>query len=135
MDPMDASAQVNLSNTLAAVGFVQLKMGRAKEQALANFKRQRELAEKLVAADPLRIEHRYSLSEAIENIGMVSVSFASKTNDAQEKRRHLAEAKGVSLKQALEIYDKLKARGAVSAEYAGVPARIAQELASTKIDP
>ena len=133
LDPMDASAQVNLSNTLAAIGYVQLKMGRPRE-ALANFQRQRDFAEKLVAADPLRIEHRYSLSEAIENIGLVSVSFASKTNNANDKRRYLSEARA-SLLQALDIYDKLKARGAVSAEYAGVPARIQQELASTKIDP
>ena len=36
------------------------------------------------------------------------------------------------LHDALKIYDDLQARGAVSAEYAGVPARIQKELADLK---
>ena len=33
---------------------------------------------------------------------------------------------------ALEIYDELKSRGAISAEYAAVPARIQKELGEVK---
>jgi len=126
MDPMDASARTNLSNTLAAVGYTLLQMRKADE-ALPYFERQRGLAEKLIAVDPLRIEHSYSLSEALENIGMVSFAHASTARSAEEKKRYLAEARA-SLQQAMGIYDKLGERGAISAEYAGVPARITNEL-------
>jgi hypothetical protein len=80
MDALDASAQTNVANTQAAVGFVLLKLGR-EEEALPYFKRQRALGEKLIAGDPLRIEYSYSLSEAIENIGMVSLAHASKARE------------------------------------------------------
>jgi non-specific serine/threonine protein kinase/serine/threonine-protein kinase len=129
LDPMDASAQVNMSNTLAAVGFVLLKMGRPSE-ALPYFQRQRALAAKLVENDPMRIEHSYSLSEAIENSGMVALANASSpVRPPAQRKEDLVEARRL-LTQALAIYDSLQARGAVSAEYAGVPSRIKGELAS-----
>jgi len=126
MDPMDASAQTNLSNSLASIGYTLLKMDRA-QTALPYFERQRALAEKLVASDPLRIEHSYSLSEAIENIGLVSVSNATKARSAGEKRKNLLAARA-ALTKALEIYDALRARAAITAEYAVVPGRITKEL-------
>ncbi len=126
LDPLDASARVNLSNTLAALGYVELQMGNPKDASL-NFERQREIAGKLVAADPLRIEHQYSLSEAMENIGKVSLFFANRSKSADVRRRRAAEAK-TSLLQALRIYEVLRERGAISAEYASVPKRIEEEL-------
>ena len=36
------------------------------------------------------------------------------------------------LNDALKIYDELQSRGAISAEYAGVPARIQKELSEVK---
>ena len=126
MDPMDASAQTNLSNNLASVGTVLLRMDRAAE-ALPLLERQRTLAEKLVISDPQRIEHSFSLSEALENIGLVSFSFATKERNKQQRQKHLINARAY-LAQAMEIYDSLKARNAITAQYASVPARIAKEL-------
>lgn len=126
IDPMDASARVNLSNSLAALGYVDLQMNKPGE-GLQNFQRQKAIAEQLVAADPLRIEHQYSLSEAIENIGRVALFHATKAGSQSEKQKYLAEAR-TALRQALQIYEDLRARNAISAEYGHVPKRIEEEL-------
>src|SRR5262249_27088435 len=67
-DPHDARAKVNVANSHAAVGFVLLSMGRYLD-AQKHFEEQRRLATELVKQDPVRVEHRYSLSEAYENLG------------------------------------------------------------------
>jgi Tfp pilus assembly protein PilF len=62
------------------------------------------------------VEHRYSLSEAYENLGRV----AAKAGQRDRARNYLREA--------LNIYDELGARDAISAEYAWVPDRIRKEM-------
>jgi non-specific serine/threonine protein kinase/serine/threonine-protein kinase len=115
LDPNDARAQSNLANSHAAIGVVLLNMGNALT-AQGHFEQQRKIAERLVDRDPVRVEHRYSLSEAFENLGRVDLRLGR----TEEGRSWLA--------RALRIYDELSARGAVSAEYAGVPARIRAEI-------
>jgi len=115
LDPNDARAQSNLSNSHAAIGVVLLNMGNAMT-AQGHFEQQRKIAERLVGQDPLRVEHRYSLSEAYENLGRVDLRLGR----AAEGRAWLA--------KALAIYVELAARGAVSAEYSGVPDRIRAEM-------
>jgi non-specific serine/threonine protein kinase/serine/threonine-protein kinase len=115
LDVHDVRAQVNLSNSHAAIGVVLLDMGRAV-QARSHFEDQRKVAEALAEQDPVRIEHQYSLSEAYENLGRVAMRL---------KQRDRAQAQ---LNQALKIYQDLETRGAISAEYADVPARIRKEL-------
>ena len=68
----------------------------------------------------MAVSHRYSLSEAYENLGRVA-------NRLGKKRQAVA-----LLNDALKIYDELKSRGAISAEYAAVPARIQKELSDVK---
>ena len=70
----------------------------------------------LVRVDPLAVSHSYSLSEAYENLGRVAYRLG------QEQRAR------AYLNDALKIYDELRARNAISAEYAEVPARIQREL-------
>ena len=70
--------------------------------------------------DPMAVAHRYSLSEAQENLGRVA-------NLLGQKQQAVA-----LLNDALKIYDELQSRGAISAEYAGVPARIRKELSEVK---
>ncbi|MEO8371042.1 MAG: protein kinase [Candidatus Solibacter sp.] len=119
LDPRDARAQMNLANSHASVGFVLLEMGKARE-AQEHFEQQRKLDVELVKADPMGVSYLYSLSEAYENLGRVS-----KVLGQQDRARTL-------LNDALKIYDDLQARGAVSAEYAKVPARIQKELSEVK---
>jgi non-specific serine/threonine protein kinase/serine/threonine-protein kinase len=119
LDPNDARAQSNLSNSHAAIGFVLLEMGNALT-AQSHFEQQRKLAESLVSLDPVRVEHQYSLSEAYENLGRVDLRLQRQ----QEGRKWLA--------RALAVYDELARRGAISAEYAGVPDRIRREIAEAR---
>ena len=67
------------------------------------------------------VSYRYSLSEAYENLGRVALAVG--------ERRSAANA---YLRDALQIYDDLRARGAISAEYAAVPERIRRELGEVK---
>src|SRR5205807_9143191 len=115
LDPHDARAQVDLANSHAAIGVVLLNMGNAMP-ARSHFEQQRKIAEELVKLDPVRVEHRYSLSEAYENLGRV----AMRMNQKERARTNLNEA--------LKIYAELAARGAISAEYDQVPDRIRKEL-------
>jgi tetratricopeptide (TPR) repeat protein len=115
LDPKDARAEANLANSHAAIGVVLLRMGNTLT-AQSHFEEQRKISARLVARDPLRVEHRYSLSEAYENLGMVDLRMGR----GQEGRKWLADALG--------IYDELEKRGAISAEYAEVPARIRKEM-------
>ena len=115
LDPKDARAQSNLSNSHAAIGFVLLAMGNARA-AQSHFEEQRKLAAGLAEVDPLRVDYQYSLSEALENLGRVSLQLG-----------RVKEGKAY-LREALEIYEALKARGAISAEYAEVPGRIEREM-------
>src|SRR5207244_8424322 len=115
LDAKDVRAQVNLGNSHAAIGYVLLELGSPAE-ARAHFEQQRKIAADLVKLDPIRVEHRYSLSEAFENLGRVAV---------RQKRPDLARS---SLHEALHIYEELAAREAISAEYAHVPDRIRKEI-------
>lgn len=126
-DPDDARARLNLVNSHAAVGVTLLKLKRGAE-ALSHFEAQRDLVEQLMVGDRMRIEYHTSLSEAHENIGLVAMLDAERTSDLGQKIRHLRTARA-QLVRALELYDALQARNAVSAEYAAVPGRIRQELA------
>ena len=118
LDPKDARAQANLSNSHAAIGVVLLEMGDAR--AGAHFEQQRRLAAGLAKVDPVRVDYQYSLSEALENLGRVAL-----------RQGRGAEGRAC-LKEALRIYDDLRARNAISAEYAQVPGRIRKELAATR---
>ncbi len=115
LDPRDARAQLNLANSHASLGYVLLEMGKPRE-AQEHFERQRKIGEDLVRVDPLAVSHSYSLSEAYENLGRVAYRLG------QEQRAR------AYLNDALKIYDELRARNAISAEYAEVPARIKREL-------
>jgi Tfp pilus assembly protein PilF len=84
--------------------------------AQAHFEQQRKIDEELIQLDPMAIAHRYSLSEAYENLGRAAMKLGQK-----ERAR-------AYLRDALKIYDDLRARGAISAEYAQVPERIQREL-------
>jgi non-specific serine/threonine protein kinase/serine/threonine-protein kinase len=119
LDPNDARAQGNLGNSHAAIGVVLLQMGNALT-AESHFEQQRRIAERLMSQDPLRVEHRYSLSEALENLGRVDLRLGRK----EEARKRLGEA--------MKIYDELASRGAISAEYSGVPERIRKALAEAR---
>jgi tetratricopeptide (TPR) repeat protein len=119
LDPRDARGQMNLANSHASVGFVLLEMGKARE-AQEHFEQQRKLDVELVRVDPMGVSYLYSLSEAYENLGRVSHLLGQK-----DRARTL-------MHDALKIYDDLQARGAISAEYAKVPARIQNELAEVK---
>ncbi len=77
---------------------------------------QRRLDEELIQLDPMGVSYRYSLSEAYENLGRVAKQLGQK------------EQGQAYLREALKIYDELRARGAISAEYAEVPARIKSEM-------
>jgi non-specific serine/threonine protein kinase/serine/threonine-protein kinase len=116
MDPKDARAQLNLANSHASIGYVLLEMGKARD-ARVHFEQQRKLDEELIRLDPVGVAHRYSLSEALENLGRAAQRLGEK------------ERGNSYLREALKIYDELSARGAISAEYAGVPARIRGEIA------
>ena len=115
LDPKDARARMNLANSHASIGFVLLAVGQARE-ARAHFEQQRKLDEELIRLDPIGVAYSYSLSEALENLGRVALRLGDK------------ERGKTYLREALKIYDELSARGAISAEYAGVPARIRSEL-------
>ena len=119
LDPSDARAQSNLADTEAALGVVLLQMGNPRE-AQTHFERQRAISEKLVALDPVRVPHRYSLSEAYENLARVDLKLGRR----QEERKRFT--------QALAIYQELERRGAISAEYAAVPARIRKAMEAVK---
>jgi Tfp pilus assembly protein PilF len=73
-----------------------------------------------VAQDPVRVPHRYSLSEAYENLARVDLKLGRR----QEARKRFT--------QALAIYQELERRGAISAEYAAVPARIRKAMEAVK---
>jgi tetratricopeptide (TPR) repeat protein len=94
---------------------VLLEMGNALP-AQAHFEQQRKLGEELIRLDPMGVTYRYSLSEAYENLGRVALRVGAK------------ERGNAYLREALKIYDELGARGAISAEYAEVPARIRNEM-------
>ncbi|MCU1234289.1 MAG: serine/threonine protein kinase with repeat [Candidatus Solibacter sp.] len=115
VDPKDARAMMNLANSHASIGYVLLEMGNALT-AQGHFEQQRKLDEELIRLDPMGVTHQYSLSESYENLGRVALRLGQK-----EKGR-------AYLHEALKIYDELSARGAISAEYAKVPARIQSEL-------
>jgi tetratricopeptide (TPR) repeat protein len=119
LDPRDARAQVNLANGHASIGYVLLETGNALA-ARTHFQQQRKIDEELIRLDPMAVAHRYSLSEAHENLGRV----ASRLGQKQQAVALLSDA--------LKIYDELESRGAISAEYAGVPARIQKELSAVK---
>jgi serine/threonine protein kinase/tetratricopeptide (TPR) repeat protein len=119
LDPNDARAQINLANTHAALGVVLLDTGNAGE-AERHFEQQRTLTAHLAKLDPLRVDYQYSLSEALENLGRVALRMGR----VPEGRAHLG--------NALRIYDELRVRGAVSAEYAQVPDRIRKEMAGAR---
>ncbi len=121
-DPNDVNLQASLANNLASVGYVALKLGRL-EEARVNLERQRDIAEKLVATDPIRIAHQFSYSEALENLGMVSLAKAQTA------------AGCALLRKAAGIYGDLLGRKVVTAEYAGVPARIAGEMTVCPAQP
>ena len=122
LDPNDVRAQTNLSNSHAAIGVVLLEMGNALT-AQTHFEQQRKLAERLVSVDPARVEHRYSLSEAYENLGRVQLRLERR----EEGRKWLG--------RALAVYDELGGRGAISAEYAVVPDRIRREITEAGAAP
>jgi non-specific serine/threonine protein kinase/serine/threonine-protein kinase len=119
LDSHDARGKVNLANSHAAMGVVLLTMGKARESE-PHFEEQLRLASDLMQQDPLRVEHRYSLSEAYENLGRVA---------ALQRRQDRARAQ---LNEALKIYQVLAERNAISAEYAHVPDRIRKEMAELK---
>jgi Tfp pilus assembly protein PilF len=64
----------------------------------------------------MTVTYHYSLSEAYENLGRVALQ------RSQKERGH------AYLRDALAIYEELAKRGAISAEYAEVPARIRREM-------
>src|SRR5439155_876735 len=99
--------------------YVLLEMGRLRE-AQGHFEQQRKIDVELVKVDPMGVSYLYSLSEAYENLGRAAQRLGQK-----DRARTL-------LHDALKIYDGLQARGAISAEYAHVPARIQKELAEVK---
>jgi serine/threonine protein kinase/tetratricopeptide (TPR) repeat protein len=115
LDPKDARAMLNLANSHAAIGFVLLELGSALT-AQTHFEQQRQLDEALIQLDPMGVSYRYSLSEAYENLGRVAKQLGQKEQGQSY------------LREALKIYDELSARGAISAEYAGVPGRIRSEM-------
>jgi serine/threonine protein kinase/tetratricopeptide (TPR) repeat protein len=119
LDPRDARAQINLANSHASIGYVLLETGNALA-ARGHFEQQRKIDEELIKLDPMAVAHRYSLSEAYENLGRVANRLGQKQ-----------QAKAL-LNDALKVYDELKLRGAISAEYAAVPARIEKELSEVK---
>jgi len=94
-------------------------LGRAR-QAQEHFEEQRKIDQDLLRLDPLGVAYLYSLSEAYENLGRVALTLGEKA-----RARTL-------MKDALQIYSDLGARGAISAEYAHVPSRISTELAAIK---
>ena len=115
MDTKDARAMLNLAHSHASIGYVLLETGNALT-AQAHFEQQRKLDEELIRLDPIGVEYRYSLSEAYENLGRVALRLGQK------------ERGNTYLRDALKVYDELSARGAISAEYAKVPARIRSEM-------
>ncbi|MEO8597431.1 MAG: protein kinase [Candidatus Solibacter sp.] len=119
LDPRDARAQLNLANSHASIGYVLLELGKARD-AQDHFEQQRKIDVELMKLDPLGVSYNYSLSEAYENLGRVALKLGQK-----ERARAL-------LKDAQQIYDDLSARGAISAEYSQVPARIQKELSEAK---
>jgi hypothetical protein len=72
MDPKDARAMLNLANSHGSTGYVLLEMGSAVA-AQAHFEQQRKLDEELIRLDPMGVSYRYSLSEALENLGRVAL--------------------------------------------------------------
>jgi eukaryotic-like serine/threonine-protein kinase len=115
LDPRNARAQINLANSHASMGYALLELGNPRA-AQSHFEQQRKIDDDLIQLDPMAVSHRYSLSEACENLGRVAQRLGQK-----EQARTL-------LNEALKIYDELRERGAISAEYAGVPERIQREL-------
>jgi eukaryotic-like serine/threonine-protein kinase len=115
LDPKDARAMSNLANSHASVGYVLLEVGNALP-AQAHFEQQRKLDEELIRLDPMGVTYRYSLSEAYENLGRVALRMGREGRGREY------------LREALKVYEDLSARGAISAEYAAVPARIRSEM-------
>ena len=81
-------------------------------EADAHFHKQLELAQGLVTGDPLRIEYLRALAGAYENLGSVF---------AHDKKCQAAHA---DYEKALTIFEGLRARNALSAEYVETPARL-----------
>lgn len=127
VDADDARARLSLANSHAAMGVTLLKTRRG-DAARAHFEKQRDLVEQLMIADKIRVEYPVSISEAWENLGLVSILDAELASNPSDRLRHLRTARK-QLAKALEFYDTLEARYAAPAEYSGVPDRIQQAIA------
>ena len=119
LDPSDARTKMNLCHSHESIGWVLVRLGRVRE-ADEHFRHQLELAQQLVATDPMRIEYQRALAGAYENQGSVF-----------EHKKNCGDARA-SYEKALRVFDALRARKALSAEYAETPARLQKSIAGCK---
>ena len=87
-DPADARASINLANTHAALGGTLLRLGMPAE-ALAQFRKQRALAEALAKKDPEHIAYQASLEEVLENTRLAEIRLF-RQDKAHALRREIA---------------------------------------------
>lgn len=118
-DPADARTKMNLCHSHESIGWVLVRLGKVRE-ADEHFRKQLDLAQQLVNTDGVRIEYQRALAGAYENLGTVF-----------ERNKKCGDARA-SYEKALKIFDALKARAALSAEYAQVPARLQKSIADCK---
>ena len=116
LDPADVRTRMNLCHSHESIGFVLLRLGRARE-ADEHFRQQLDLAQQLVAADAVRIEFQRALAGAYENLGTVS-----------DHNRNCGEARA-RYEKALHVFEALQSRGALSAEYVESPGRLKNLIA------
>ena len=76
--------------------------------------------DELVARDGIRIEYQRALAGAYENLGSVF------------EHDHKCGPARAYYAKALNVFDALSARGALSAEYAGAPGRLKKSIAGCK---
>ncbi len=117
LDPRDARAQMNLANSHASIGYVLLEMGNAPRRAGSL----RAAAQDRRGTDQAGSDGRLPPLQPVGGLRKPGTGGQSSGTEAA--------ARDALLNDALKIYDELQSRGAISAEYAGVPARIQKELA------
>jgi hypothetical protein len=110
---------MNLCHSHESIGWVLVRLGHARE-ADEHFRKQLELAQQLAASDPVRIEYQRALAGAYENQGTV---FEHNRNCREARARY---------EKALHVFEALRARKALSAEYAEFPARLQKAIDGCK---
>jgi serine/threonine protein kinase len=126
-DPNDSRAKISLASVLNSLGWLMVKAGKTTD--VEYIREGLEIREKLYAADPTNPRRKDTIANSYVQLGEAEAILGMNPRVPPARRtRHWREARSW-YQRAFEIYNDLRAKGALRGKDSGEPERIAREIA------